>query len=413
MSKIDDLIAQYCPKGVEFKELGEVILSLKTGLNPRKNFTLNTIDARNFYVTVRELKGLDIAFHDKTDKVNDEGLKLISNRSKLEKGDVLFSGTGTIGRTALVREEPKNWNIKEGVYVIKPNQNLILPLFILYTLYSPDTVKQIKNKIVGSPVCSIPMMELKKVKIPIPPLSIQEEIVNILNKFTSLEAELEAELEARTQQYVFYRDKLLRFEGKDVKWKSLGEVGTFLRGKRFVRTDMIEEGFPCIHYGEMYTHYNVFAKQSKSFISEELASKLRVANPGDVIIVAAGETIEDIGKGTAWLGDTDVVTHDACFSFKSPLNPKYVSYFLRTKLFHNQIRKHISSGKISAINAIGLSKAKIPVPPLAEQNKIVAILDKFDALVNDISTGLPAEIKARKKQYEHYRNKLLTFSPIN
>jgi type I restriction enzyme S subunit len=187
-------------------------------------------------------------------------------------------------------------------------------------------------------------------------------------------------------------------------------VGTFTRGKRFVRTDMMEEGFPCIHYGEMYTHYNIYANQSKSFISEELASKLRKANSGDVIIVAAGETIEDIGKGTAWLADSDVVTHDACFSFKSPLNPKYVAYFSRTRLFHDQIRPHISSGKISAINANGLSKAKIPVPPRAEQDRIVAILDKFDALVTDISSGLPAEIKARREQYEYYRNKLLTFN---
>lgn len=410
MSKIDDLISKYCPEGVELKELGEVILSLKTGLNPRKNFTLNTVDAKNFYVTVRELKGLEVVFLDKTDKVNNEGLRLISNRSKLEMGDVLFSGTGTIGRTALVKEEPKNWNVKEGVYVIKPNQGLVLPLYILYILYATNTVNQIQNKIVGSPVSSIPMTELKKIKIPIPPLPVQKEIVNILDKFTSLEAELKTELKARNEQYVYYRDKMLGFEGKDVEWKTLGEVGTFLRGKRFVRTDMIEEGFPCIHYGEMYTHYNIWAKQSKSFISEELAGKLRKANPGDVIIVAAGETIEDIGKGTAWLADTDVVTHDACFSFKSPLNPKYVSYFLRTQLFHNQIRPHISSGKISAINANGLSKAKIPVPPIEEQDRIVAILDKFDALVNDISTGLPAEIKARRQQFEHYRAKLLTFN---
>ena len=197
-----------------------------------------------------------------------------------------------------------------------------------------------------------------------------------------------------------------------MEWKTLDEVGQFVRGKRFVKTDMIAEGFPCIHYGEMYTHYHVWAKQSKSFVRPELASKLRVANPGDVIIVAAGETIEDIGKGTAWLGDTDVVIHDACFSFKSTLNPKYVSYFLRTSLFHDQIKRNISSGKISAINASGLSKARIPVPSIAEQERIVAILDKFDILVNDISQGLPAEIKARRQQYEHYRAKLLSFNSI-
>lgn len=248
-----------------------------------------------------------------------------------------------------------------------------------------------------------------KFQIPFPPLAIQEKIVEILDKFTQLETELETELEARKAQYQFYRNQLLAFENKEVEWKSLGEVGTFARGKRFVRTDMIEKGFPCLHYGEMYTHYNVFATESKSFICPELAKKLRVANPGDVVIVAAGETIEDIGKGMAWLGESDIVTHDACFSFKSPLNPKYVSYFLRTRLFHDQIKRHISSGKISSINAKGLATAKIPVPPMEEQNRIVKILDQFDDLVNNISSGLPAEIKARRQQYEYYRAKLLTF----
>ncbi len=194
--------------------------------------------------------------------------------------------------------------------------------------------------------------------------------------------------------------------------ENFGEMGEFIRGRRFVRTDMIESGFPCIHYGEMYTHYNVFATEAKSYINEELAKKLRVANHGDVVIVAAGETIEDIGKSTAWLGNSDVVIHDACFIFKSSLNPKYVAYFSRTNLFHSQIKRHISSGKISAINAKGLEKAKIPVPSLEEQERIVTILDQFDALVNDISVGLPAEIKARREQYEYYRGKLLTFQPL-
>src|SRR5690606_25639983 len=144
------------------------------------------------------------------------------------------------------------------------------------------------------------------------------------------------------------------------------------------------EGVPCIHYGEMYTHYGIWADESKSFVDEALAAKLRVANFGDVVIVAAGETIEDIGNGTAWLGENDVVIHDACFSYKSDLDPKYVSYFLRTNTFKEQIKKSISSEKISAINANGLSKAEIPIPcpenpqkSLEIQTEIVRILDAF------------------------------------
>jgi len=128
--------------------------------------------------------------------------------------------------------------------------------------------------------------------------------------------------------------------------------------------------------------------------------------------VAAGETIEDIGMGVAWLGESDVVIHDACFIFSHNLESKYISHYLQTELFHSQIKKNISSGKISSINAAGLSKAKIPVPPIEVQQEIVRVLDRFDALVNEISEGLPAEIKARKKQYEYYRWKLLDFKPL-
>jgi type I restriction enzyme M protein len=195
-------------------------------------------------------------------------------------------------------------------------------------------------------------------------------------------------------------------EGAEVEWKTLGEVGEFVRGKRFVKKDMISEGVPCIHYGEMYTHYGIWAKESKSFVDENLASKLRVANKGDVVIVAAGETIEDIGKGTAWLGENDVVIHDACFSFKSKLNPKYVSYFTRTKLFHDQIKKHVSSGKISAINANGLGKTTIPIPPLDVQAEIVRILDA----ITELSAELTTEFNARNKQYIYYRDLLFGFS---
>jgi type I restriction enzyme S subunit len=194
-----------------------------------------------------------------------------------------------------------------------------------------------------------------------------------------------------------------------VEWKTLGEVGEFIRGRRFVKDDITSQGVPCIHYGEMYTYYNIWAKQSKSFISKELATKLRAAKNGDVVFVAAGETIEDLGKATAWLGDEDVVIHDACFFYKSDLNPKYVAYYSRTKFFHDQIKKSISSGKISAINSKGLEKVLIPIPSPEEQARIVSILDKFDTLTTSISEGLPKEIELRKKQYEYYRDMLLSF----
>jgi type I restriction enzyme S subunit len=261
---------------------------------------------------------------------------------------------------------------------------------------------------------------MAKIKIPIPcpnnpkkSLKIQQKIVGILDSFT----ELTAELTARKMQYSYYREKLYTLDKNKVQHLPMDDesIGVFQRGKRFVKTDLISEGVPVIHYGEMYTHYGTWADKTKSFLSEELVKNknLRVANKGDVVIVAAGETIEDIGMGTAWLGDEGVVVHDACFSYKTTLNPKFVAYFTRTKQFHDQIKKHISSGKISAINARGLGKAIIPVPSKEEQERVVANLDQFDVLTNSISEGLPKEIELRKKQYEYYRDLLLTFPKDN
>ena len=198
-----------------------------------------------------------------------------------------------------------------------------------------------------------------------------------------------------------------------MEWKALGDskAGEFQRGKRFVKKDMISEGVPCIHYGEMYTHYGPWANTTRSYLSPELVNRknLRVAEEGDIVIVAAGETIEDIGQGTAWLGRQSVVIHDACFSYSTDINPKYIAYFTRTRQFQDQVRRHVSSGKISAINARGLGKVKIPVPPPEEQFRIVAILDQFDTLINSINEGLPRAIELRQKQYEYYRDALFNF----
>ena len=196
---------------VVWKPLGEVLLSVRTGLNPRQFFTLNTENAKNYYITIRELKGGKIIPSDKTDKINDEALKLCQKRSNLEVGDILFSGTGTIGEMAIIKEEPTNWNIKEGVYSLKPNHSIVTSGYICHILNSQEIKNKILNKSVGGTVKSIPMKELQQIQIPLPPLSVQQEIVRILDKFTQLEAELEAELDCRKRQHEYYRNKLLIF----------------------------------------------------------------------------------------------------------------------------------------------------------------------------------------------------------
>ena len=247
--------------------------------------------------------------------------------------------------------------------------------------------------------------------IPIPPLKVQEEIVRILDTFTELIAELIAELTARKKQYTYYRDKLLSFEEGEVEWRPLGEIGEFTRGKRFVKTDMISEGFPCIHYGEMYTHYNIWADKTKSFVSYETAKKLKKVNTGDVVITNTSENLEDVGKAVVYLGKLQAVTggHATIFKPSSQITGKFLAYYTQTGMFAGQKRKYAKGTKVIDVSATDMAKIIIPIPSLAEQERIVSILDKFDALTSSITEGLPREIELRQKQYEYYRNMLLSF----
>ncbi len=211
-----DTLLTFDNDSVSWFELKDVIHSLNTGLNPRQFFRLNTEDATNYYVTIREIRGGRIVPTDKTDRINDEALALCNNRSNLEIGDVLFSGTGTIGETAVIMEEPRNWNIKEGVYAIKPNQEIILPKYLRYLLTATYIKTTYMKKVAGGTVKSIPMGEMRKLQIPVPSINEQERIVVALDRFddlcNNLSAGLPAEIEARKKQYEYYRDKLLTFE---------------------------------------------------------------------------------------------------------------------------------------------------------------------------------------------------------
>ncbi len=184
-------------------------------MNPRRFFKLNTSDAKNYYITIRELRDGKIIPSDKTDRINDDALNLCQKRSNLEIGDVLFSGTGTIGEMAIIKEEPYNWNIKEGVYALKPNHIIITSGYIRYILSSQKIKDKIISKSAGGTVKSISMKELQLIQIPVPPIEEQERIAGILDKFdtlvNSISEGLPREIELRRKQYEYYREKLLSF----------------------------------------------------------------------------------------------------------------------------------------------------------------------------------------------------------
>jgi len=204
-------------------------------------------------------------------------------------------------------------------------------------------------------------------------------------------------------------DLLAELAPSGVSHARMGEVGTFIRGRRFTKADVVQDGIPSIHYGEIYTHYGVSTTSALSHVRRDLAGQLRFAEPGDVVIAAVGETVEDVAKAVAWLGSEPVAIHDDTFLFRSSQNPKFVSYFMETTGFHAQKEKFVTRAKVKRLSGKSLAKIQIPVPPLDVQDEIVRVLDHFTELEAELKGELEAELKIRRKQYEYYRNRLLTF----
>lgn len=193
----------------------------------------------------------------------------------------------------------------------------------------------------------------------------------------------------------------------------MGEIGKFIRGNGLQKKDFTDSGVGCIHYGQIYTHYGTFASETKSFVNPKLAERLLRVAPGDIILACTSENVEDVGKAVAWLGNENIVTGGHSVVFKHSENPKYIAYFLQTQSFFQQKKKYAYGAKVIDIKTEDLAKIQIPIPPLELQEKIVAILDRFETLVNDLTQGLPAEIAAVRERYDYYRNKLLTFKKLS
>lgn len=338
----------------------------------------------------------------------------INYKTKPQKGDVLMTRIGDVGTcTVLNLEEPIAYYV--SLALIRPNSKLIQSNYVKYILESNIGKRELRKRTLLAAVpLKINLGDVGKIQIPIPSLSEQQRIVGILDTFTASIDNLKEQIAQRRKQYEYYRDQLYYASKEElikaakeglIEVKTFDEIGTFTRGRRFVRTDIVQEGVPCIHYGDMYTYYGISADTTPTHLTQEVAAKLRYASKDDVVIVAAGENDLDIGIGVAWLGEDDVVVHDACFIFKHDMDSKYISHYLRSRNYHQQIRMGVVDGKICSISAKELGRTLIPIPSLQEQSRIVGILDTFEASIQN----LEAQLKEREKQYDYYRNKLLTF----
>lgn len=397
MTKLEELINELCPDGVEYKNVGEVC-TIKKGAQLNKD----KLKDNGLYPVING--GVNPSGY--WDEYNFNANLITISQGGASAGYVNFMTTPFwAGAHCYVVEKcEKCLNYTYLYHFIKMHQK---------------TFMQCQY---GAGIPSLSLKSINAIGIPLPPLSIQSEIVHILDSFTLLTAELTAELTARQKQYAFYRDYLLDFSNEDVtkkipdidcsnvEYKRLGDIATAIyRGAGIKRDEVTETGIPCVRYGEIYTTYNVTFNDCVSHTDEDKIQNKKYFEHGDVLFAITGESVEEIAKSCVYLG------HDKCLAggdivvLKHNQNPKYMAYVLSTTNAQSQKSKGKVKSKVVHSSVPAISDIIIPIPPLAEQEKIANMIEMFDHLCNDISNGLPAEIEARKKQYEYYRDTLLSF----
>ena len=190
-----------------------------------------------------------------------------------------------------------------------------------------------------------------------------------------------------------------------VEYKKLGDIATISRGGSFQKKDFVEDGFPCIHYGQIYTRYSLFPTETLTFINPEIAHKQKKAQPNDIVMAVTSENVEDVCKCVAWLGNQEIAVSGHTAIIHHEQDPKFLTYYFYTKEFFEQKKKLAHGTKVIEVTPDKLLSIVLPVPPLQVQREIVHILDNFTKLTAELT----AELTARKRQYEFYRNKILTF----
>ena len=404
MSKLEELIQQYCPDGVEYAPLSSIgTIKRGNGLQ-KKDFVKSGVGCIHYGQIYTKFG----AFAEKTlSFVNEE---LASHLLHIETGDLVIACTSENVEDVC---KAVAWLGKETIVtgghscVLHHNQN---PKYVAYFFQTESFQSQKRKYAYGTKVIDIKPDNIGKIVIPVPPLPVQEEIVRILDIFTELQAELQAELQKRKSQYSYYLDNLLSFNKwggqTGVRWMKMSEVclkissggtptrknGSYFKGDiPWLRTQEVD--WNSIYDTEIKITEEAIKNSSAKLIPENC-----------VIIAMYGAT-----AGKAGINKIPLTTNQACCNLQ--INPQtalyeYVYYWICKD--YEKI-KSLGQGSQNNINAQIVKDYPIPVPSLAEQKRIVSILDRFDRLANDLSSGLPAEMKKRRQQYEYYRDKLLSF----
>ena len=420
MSKLERLIQQYCPDGVEWKALYSITkqFSGMTGVSNKWAEEGNCvfIDYNNVYnhtsVDTTALKNATV-----------KSLK----QNTLRKGDVLFtSASETPDECALSSVIEKD--LPDGVFLddhlfglrlLDEYSSVISPSYLKYAFRSEQFRFQIKKVVRGATRHYVSKVDFMKLEIPVPPLPVQEEIVRILDAFTELQAELQAELQKRKQQYNYYLDNLLNFKNinrggyqAEVRWMKMSEVFEIRNGYT-----------PSKAKKEFWEGGTI-----PWFRMEDIRQNGRILSDSILHITPKGVKGKGLFKANSFiLATTATIGEHALIIADSLANQQFTNLSIRKSLENELSVKYVyyyffvidewckANTNVSNFASVDMSKFHnllIPIPSIAEQQKIVSILDRFDTLTNDLTSGLPAEMEKRRQQYEYYRDRLLTFKRL-
>lgn len=406
MSEIKKLIERLCPDGVEYKKLGE-LCDIKGRIGFRGYTRQDLVDESNGAISLSPSNIINgnLKFEKCTYVSWDKYYE--SPEIMAQEGDIVFTKTASVGKTALIKTLPKETTINPQLVLLKHIKcnNAFLSYFLKGD-YFQNEVRKITG--IGS-VPNVPQSSLAAIEIPVPPIEVQSKIVEYLDNFTELEAELEAkleaELEARRKQYEYYRNQLLTFDKVggarfDVKWMKLREISMYAKERidgNLLSTDN--------YVGVENLLKDKGGKTSSSSVPSGNAIKFI---PGDILIGNIRPYLKKIWLANI-IGGTNGDVLCIRVSRNDLVSSDYLYKCLSSDSFFNYDNSHAKGGKMPRGDKKAVMEYSIPIPQMEEQKRIVSILDRFEALTTDLQSGLPAEIEARRKQYEYYREQLLTF----
>ena len=411
MSKLEELIQQYCPDGVEYMKLGGFATQWYRGAGIKKD----EIGQEGIpCIRYGEIHTIYKIWFDKCVSHTDETKQ--PSKKYADYGDILFAITSEdipfIGNSVAYMGKERIM-VGGDIVVMKHTQN---PKYISYALSTIDAVSQKGKGKVKSKVVHTNVPSLKEIVIPVPPLPVQEEIVRILDAFTELQAELQAELQKRKQQYNYYLDNLLNFNNinrggyqAEVRWMKMSEVFEIRNGYT-----------PSKAKKEFWEGGTI-----PWFRMEDIRQNGRILSDSILHITTKGVKGKGLFKANSFiLATTATIGEHALIIADSLANQQFTNLSIRKSLENELSVKYVyyyffvidewckANTNVSNFASVDMSKfynLLIPIPSIAEQQRIVTILDRFDTLTTDLTQGLPAEIEKRRQQYEYYRDKLLTF----